>query len=84
MKFKIMFLVLTVCFSFTILSCSSNNIGGNEQNVSPTDDGANADAAKTPGEPEDVEILPDLPEENFGGYEFTFLVVKEIAIYEKV
>ena len=77
MKYGVL-LVVMMCLLLLTSSCRSDD-NGNEQNLSDTgDNGENTDLENAESEPESVELTPDLPDADFDGYEFTFLV-REIA-----
>lgn len=69
---KLIFALMVVCIIFTVSCGDPNNQNGNGDSVSKTDN-TNPEEKKETGEIAETRILPDLPEQNYDGYTFTWL-----------
>ncbi|MCL1793966.1 MAG: extracellular solute-binding protein [Oscillospiraceae bacterium] len=69
---KFIFAVAIVCAIFTVSCGEPNKQNGDGDSVSKSGDADPEEKSET-GEIADARVLPDLPEENYGGYTFTWL-----------
>ena len=69
---KLIFAMIVVCIIFTVSCGDSNNQNANGDPISKADN-TNPEEKNETGEIPEARVLPDLPEENYGGYKFTWL-----------
>ncbi|MCL2814603.1 MAG: extracellular solute-binding protein [Oscillospiraceae bacterium] len=69
---KFILAIAVVCIIFTVSCGGSNNKNFDGDSISKADN-ANPEEKNETGKTAEVRVLPDVPEQNYGGYTFTWL-----------